>query len=183
MESFLDDFEPEKEEPTKKPPSRKEMIFLFMIWLILYIFLIIPFLNNYFITHPEKIIYGFITNLLLIYGSLFTLTIFITHEVRLRGELSLWLSLGYFGLSLLSGPYCISPLAGDILLSETNYTCYFGNDVFVAALLNHLGVAFCPLMYVLVYFVVPAICIGASIYKSKDMWELLKINQLSGSND
>jgi hypothetical protein len=186
MDNFDDLFNEEqnKQEPPKKENSiRKNSIIIFVIWLSVYVFIIIPFLNNYFIENPQYLLYGFPMSLLFVYGSLFLIAFMVTHQIKLCGELSLWLTLGYFGMNLLFGSYCISPLSGELLQSETNYTCYFAADTFVAALLNQLGILFSPIMYLLVYFAVPAIFVSLSIYKTGDVWALLKTNSMDRDNN
>ncbi len=147
-----------------------------MGWALIWIWIIIPYANNYFISNPDyPILYAWALKEFGMYGSLFLIAVFALngkHKLNLKiiSEFSLGIFLLTNAFLLIEAPLCISP-DGNLFVTNTNATCYFGTDAMLittlAAPLLHLSLGN-PQLYSMGYLSIFGILIFISIILLKD---------------
>ena len=112
-----------------------------LLWVMLYILAVVPMMNNYYIAHPNSSQpLGFIINIAFIFVSVFFLA-FILDGLLFAFRFASALSLDLFGLVLIQSPLCLSPKTGEILLSQTNFSCSWAEDIFASNILKLFGIS------------------------------------------
>ena len=121
------------------------------LWIGIYILLIVPLMNNYYLGNPQASqVGGFLINIGFIFISIFLLA-FMLDGIMFALKFATGMTLDVFGLVLIQSPLCLSPKTGEILLSSNNASCSWAMDIFFSNFFKALNITGYPL-YLLTYW-------------------------------